>query len=906
VLAVVLAACGGEQGEPVTTAVPAATPDETVKWAVDWPEAWPEGRLPAGVTPNAYRLDLEIFPDHEQFGGRVEIDITVDEPIEGFWLHGYELDVESALVTAGDGAVVPAQYRQIGADGVAWLALAEELPAGPATVIIEYVADFGRGLYGLYKVTVGDDNYAFTQFESTHARKAFPSFDEPAFKTPFSIAVTTRAEFRALSNTKPLERIPLPDGTQRVNYATTEPLPTYLVAFAVGPLDVVEHAPVPANDIRAEPLQLRGVAARGQGDRLRFALDNTATLVADLENYFGIGFPFDKLDLVAVPDFSGGAMENAGLMTYRESILLFDDPAPFAQQRFFGLIHAHELGHNWFGNLVTMPWWDDIWLNEAFASWIQARAAQAWRPEFNYAQSVQARALRAMANDSLDSARQIREPVNNGDDIVSAFDTITYQKGAAVLQMFERYIGEEKFQQGIQAYLKQFASGSATVFDLLDSLERAADADKPVREPFESFLFQPGVPYIEVGGACSANTLKLAMSQQRYLPAGSAGSRDRTWQVPVCVTLGSGQRRDEHCVLLTSARQRFDVPVAQCPDWILPNAGGAGYFRWLVENDMGALADRFLDDFDAGERLAYVDSLAAGINAGKLDPGVFLDNLPRMAMAPERLAVNAAVTAYQQMLDFLVADEDLPAARQIGIEAFGVRLERLKREVETINESDRALLTAKLTELLALWLKDADTRAQLQQQAHRYLGYPGTAEADRTALDPDLLRPALTVAVQDGDRAFVEFLIEDIRASDNARHRQAGVRALAHTTDPGVIDDVRAFALSGALRGNEFQNWVSYLLNPDSRDINWPWVQQSIHALMSVATSRVVRQSPQDFARGLCTPDDAQTLRDLFGRIAGEYRISTRSVDQGVETIELCAALRDTQATAVANHFSRR
>jgi alanyl aminopeptidase len=889
----VLAACGAPSNDS------AASGDAKA------PDDWPRGQLSGDVIPRGYRLQLTIIPDQPRFSGRAEISLDLAKATRGFWMHGRKLDVSRAQISTATGEPLAARYTEVGPDGVAWLSLADELPAGPATLEIEYSAAFDPGLNGLYKVSVGEDDYVFTQFESVYARKAFPGFDEPVFKTPFSISVTTRENYRALGNTRVIKRESLPGGLQRLTYATTEPLPTYLIAFAVGPLDVVEHAPVPANDYRSAPLPLRGVAARGQGERLAFALENTAALVTNLEAYFGRAYPYDKLDIVAVPDFASGAMENAGLITYRESILLFDDPAPFRQQRYFGLIHAHELSHQWFGNLVTMPWWDDIWLNEAFAAWIQAKIAQSWRPEYRYEQTLQSQALRAMANDSLVSARQIREPVSNKAGILAAFDTITYQKGAAVLQMFERYLGEATFRDGIRSHMERFAFGSATVYDLLDSLEAAAGTDRPVRAPFESFLFQPGLPYLDVSATCDAAAVELEIGQQRYLPVGSTGSREVTWQVPVCMTLGVDGQREQHCVLLTKARDSFRIPVATCPDWLAPNAGGAGYYRWLVADGMDALAAAFSTGLDAGERLAYVDSLVAGIGAGRLSPGRFFDELALIARAPERYPVTAAIGAYEHMLDFMVDEEHAPAARRLGMQAFEPRLAALDNPDQRLSPSDLALLRASLIELLALSLDDPATRARLRYQALRYLGYETGAAPDPAALDPDLLKTALIVAVQDSAPALVEFLIEDIRGSVDARRRQAAVKALAHAVDPEAIRRSREFAYSGELRGNEFQTWARYQLNPDSRDQNWPWLKSGLPQYMAAASARARRDAPLYFSQGLCSQDDARHLRRMFAEIADDYPVNPRKLNQAVETVELCAALKATQAAAVRDYFEQ-
>ena len=866
---------------------------------------WPRGPLPRNVIPLAYRLDLTIIPDEPRFSGRVEIDIDIREPLQSFWIHGRDLNVTSVALDAGGEKPVAGTYAQVSPDGVARVDLESRVEATAATLLISYDAAFGDGLSGLYKVTVGGDDYAFTQFESIYARQAFPCFDEPAFKTPFETTVTTRDSYEALSNTTAGAGETLAGGLQRIRYRTTEPLPTYLIAFAVGPLDVVEWDPIAANPYRRQPLPLRGVAARGKGDQLNYALENTGALVTALEEYFASPYPFDKLDIVAVPDFAGGAMENVGLITYRESILLFDESPPVNQERFLGLIHAHELGHQWFGNLVTMPWWDDIWLNEAFAAWIQAKIAQVWRPEFRYEQSVQAQALRAMANDSLVSARQIRQPVNDKDDIISAFDAITYQKGAAVLQMFERYLGEETFQAGLQTHMERFAWGSATVYDLLDSLETVKGEDQEVREPFETFLFQPGLPYVGAAVACSDGSAQLTLTQERYLPLGSAGERDKTWKLPVCLTLGHGAERTEQCVLLTEPRQTYQLATASCPDWILPNAGGAGYFRWHMPREgMSQVSAGFLTHLDAGERLSYVDSVTAGVRNGSLSPEVLLNSLDQIAASPERYPIDAAVAAYQGMLDFLVDSTQGSAARELARGAFLPRLRALEAGGGALSDSDRALLTARLTNFMALWLDDQEIRRRLQEEAQAFLGYPADRAPDPGAVDPDLLTTALTVAVQEGDGAFLDFFLDYIRENRDARVRQSAVTALAYVKNPDLLDRARQFALGPDLRANELQTWVAYMLNSGSRAQNWPWVQDNINTIMAAGSQRVQRELPVYLARGLCAEDDAVILEARFTELGDDFTVSPRRLSQAVESVRLCAAYRDAQSGAANDYFS--
>lgn len=506
---------------------------------------------------------------------------------------------------------------------------------------------------------------------------------------------------------------------------------------------------------------------------------------------------------------------------------------------------------------------------------------------------------------SLVSARQIREPVENYDDITSAFDAITYQKGAAVLQMFERYLGPESFQAGIQAHMRRFEFGSATVYDLLDSLESAAGSGMAVREPFESFLFQPGLPYVEISSRCAAQGVELELAQTRYLPVGSAGKRDVTWQLPVCVGVSADGDRSEHCLLLQEPTQTFTLADVACPEWLLPNAGGAGYYRWLLREDMGSLAQVFPDTMDGGERLSYVDSIIAGIYAGELAPAALLDQLATIAGAPERYPVTAAVTAYQRMLDMLVDAQQRDAANRFGLAAFGPRLQAVLAGSGALSAADATLLKATLTELMALWLADTDTREQLVDAARRFVGYPKGTSADSSALDSDLLTTALTAAVQAGGPEFATFLVDYLRNSPDARIRQAAITALAHAGDPESLELVRALALGGDLRGNEFQTWAGYLMNPGARQQNWAWLQRDLPEFMAAATRRVRRELPLYLSRGLCSGEDADTLRALFHGIAADYPVSPRRLEQGVEAVQLCAALRQDQAGAVNEYFRR-
>ncbi|MCZ6806064.1 MAG: M1 family metallopeptidase, partial [Deltaproteobacteria bacterium] len=464
-------------------------------------EPIPEGKLPEGVRPTGYQLSLTIVPSSDGFSGKAVIGLELDQPATGIWMHGQDLNITAIHAHQGD-AHIGATWEQRTSDGVARVEFGGELPAGRSTLHIDYTADFDHPLRGLYKVESGGQAYAFTQFESISARLAFPGFDEPRFKTPFEVTLTVPADRFAATNT-PVERaIELPHGLQRVHFKPTPPLPTYLIAWAVGPLDVVPGPPVPQSEMRPYPIPLRGIAAHGQGDRLRYALDRTGEFVEILEGYFAIAYPYQKLDVVAVPDFGAGAMENVGLITFREWLLLIDGGrATENQRRAFAYVMAHELAHQWFGNLVTMPWWNDVWLNEAFATWMGNKVVGILYPQYRVDLASLASAQYAMKLDSLTSARHIRQPVLNNHDIQNAFDAITYKKGGAVLDMFERWMGADRFRDGVRLYLRRHEERTATAEDLLAALDEVDDRD--VATPFQSFLNQPGVPLIHATLECT-------------------------------------------------------------------------------------------------------------------------------------------------------------------------------------------------------------------------------------------------------------------------------------------------------------------------------------------------------------------------------------------------------------------
>ncbi|HMD80966.1 MAG TPA: M1 family metallopeptidase, partial [Anaerolineales bacterium] len=410
-------------------------------------------------------------------------------------------------------------YNQTAADGTSRIDFDRQLTPQDAILELHYSAPFNKKLEGLYKVEEGGKSYAFTQFEAISARLCFPGFDEPSFKTPFDLTLTVPSGDAAITNTLPINERAVEKGLKQIRFVRTVKLPTYLIAFAVGPFDVVSGPSIPANNVRSSPVPLRGISAAGKGAQLKFALDNTAVIFTTLERYFGIAYPFGKLDLIAVPDFDYGAMENAGAITFRETrLLLNEQTASYEQKKSILSVMAHELAHQWFGNLVTMVWWNDIWLNEGLTSWMTNRALELWNPEYKSGVGAVERSLGIMDRDSSPSARPLSRSANSTQDVKGIADGIVFSKGAAVPLMFENYMGHAEFQKFVRHYLNKHEFANASSEDLLKALEETPG--KEVADSFRTFIFQPGVPFLEIETKCKEGKASVTAHQSRYVPLG--------------------------------------------------------------------------------------------------------------------------------------------------------------------------------------------------------------------------------------------------------------------------------------------------------------------------------------------------------------------------------------------------
>ena len=868
---------------------------------------YPTGQLPASVTPTHYTIDLITRPDRDTFAGKVDIDITLAAPTKLIWLHGQDLRVKEARVIPEGGKPVSAAWTEIpNSDGVVKLELSQEVRGPKARISIAYDADYNRQLEGLYRADDAGERYLYSQMETIFARRAFPSFDEPRFKTPYDISMTVRERDAAISNAPVAKETSVAGGLKRVTFATTKPLPTYLIALIAGPLDVVQGPPVPKTGFRDREIPVRGVATKGKGKQLKYALDNTPAIVGALENYFGTAYPFEKLDIIAVTDFAYGAMENAGAITYREQLLLIDETSSLAQKRSYALVHAHELAHQWFGNLVTPAWWNDIWLNEAFATWMGNKAAAAFDPAGEFGRLTLTGALDAMSTDSWHAARAIAQPIKSNDDIQNAFDGITYQKGGGVLAMFEQFYNPENFQKGVTLHLQRRAWGNATASEFLQSV---ADANKDTEgvAAFESFLNQSGVPLLTSRLECKGPTATFVVSQSRYFPGPiTPASKQQQWRVPTCVAFGRGPERDQMCVIVKEPETRIALETGGCPTWIMPNADGAGYFRFDLDDAGWSNLVENTASLSEKEVLSLLDSMDASFMAGRMGFDKYLSRLRTIVSIRQKarggLTWDMAEAIGERLAWFdrvLLPESSRARMGRVVTEMYGPLYARLgldrTSDLDKTAPNQATLMRSPVVGAMAFQAQSSPVRAELTKRAVAYLGAPGDGNVHPDAIDPDLVDEALQVAVQERGAPFVKDILTHLKTERSGIIRQRLLSALTRSTEPTIAAQVRSLALSDDLRTNEIPTIIyGMMAEPANRASAWTWFKENFEALK--------QRTPPNNREGLvgvgayfCTAPEAADYEKFMTPKANDMRGAPRSLAQTLERIKACSTLIENQ-----------
>ena len=880
--------------KPILTPIPGPTMTGALAPALP-AEPVPLGRLPSDVRPQHVSLTLHIDPNQDRFSGTVEILVNLTQPRDVIWLHGKDMHAKSATVKVEGSTPVIATYTEVDPSGVVALRLPQPIGPGRTTIHIDFDAPFMRTAEGLYVVERAGKRYAFTQFEPVSARRAFPCFDEPAFKVPFDVTLIVPKGMEAIANTREIERTDAAEIDMRVTYATTAPMPSYLAAFAVGPFDVVVPPPIPPNAVRKRALPFRGVAAQGRGKELAHSLAETAEMVHVLESYFGIEYPYDKLDIVAVPDKIGG-MENVATVMMAEQYLLVDDTTPTDQKRFIWTVMLHEVAHQWFGDLVTMPWWDDTWLKEAFATWSSGRLVPTVRPENGADVWLLHWIHDGMRADSLVSARQVRQDVRNGDDIVNAFDfDITYSKGASVIGMFERWMGKEAFRTGISSYLKTHGHGGAVMADLFAALSTASARD--VATPFRSFLDQPGVPLVDAKIVCSAQGNVLELQQKRHLPLGSTGDPNRVWQIPICAKMPGEKATTEVCTLLTKPKASLPLPGSTCPAWVMPNAGAVGYYIFSMPvGDMNKLTTTAYKDLNLPERVAVVHSLQTSFGRGTPIADI-LPVLVPLANLPERQMVHAAMEPFRIARSWLTRPVERDALEKEARQVLGPVWKSLgwapnKGKVE---DDDRRELRADVLSFMVGVARDKAIRKEAAEKGRAYVGYGKDGAFHMDVADKDLLGTCLVVAAEEGNAAFFDHLVRSLERAGDETTRKRVIVALGSFRTPDLAARALALSFDPRIPSPEVVTIVdAQLREPDTRDNAWLWFKHHIDDIAAKSRSFDRRQLPLQGA-SFCDNTHADELQALFAERMQKIEGASVFLAKTVEAIRLCTASRAIQ-----------
>ncbi len=847
----------------------------------------PEGKLDGAVVPSAYRLDLTVDPAKERFSGHVEIDASIKKASRFVWMHGRDLKIASVTAKAG-GKVVSGTFAQTDPTGVALVTFAESLPAGPATFVFDYDAAFNDGPAGLFRVKVGDDWYSWTQFESTDARAGFPSFDEPGFKTPWNITLRTPAGLKAISNA-PETGTETKDGMTVHTFAPTLPLPSYLVALMVGPF-VTAEGTVPATPQRATPLPIRIVSTKQNAASLGFALEGTKGIVTHLENYFGQSFPYPKLDQITSP-IMPGAMENAGADLYEDSLLILDDKASTEQKRAFGMVVSHELAHQWFGDLVTPAWWDDIWLNESFANWMGYRIGNEWRPDLNIGAGGLSEGFAAMGTDALLAGRPIHQPIAKNAQIDAAFDSITYGKGGHVVAMIAAFMGDTKFRDGVRGYMAKYKYGNATSADFFRAMADAS-GDPRILPAMQSFTDQQGVPLVTFARAGNS---QWTVTQSRYVRLGTPAPAMK-WGIPLCVRQGGARE----CTLLTEVSTPLTVKGTGP---LVPNAGGTGYYRFeLPAKDWDALIAA-TPKLPGSEAIAVSDSLNASFYAGRASAEQVIAGTRALAANADSYANGDATGLLQAMARRgVIGAAAMPKFEALVDQLYAPRLKALgfdpRAGAHAGDDAEKQQNRTQLVELLASVAKDKPLRAQLAGAVDAYLA--GNAKA----LDPAFFGTAFDAWLGTRKLEGAKLLLDKALASEDPLFRPSVIVAVATSGDLATARWLLETPRDNRLRLSEWQDLVrGVVVEPDTRDWGFGWLKAHLDELLGgnggIFFSARLPQILSTFC-SVAAADDIEMLRPKFAAKSGALEL-----ERTIERVRSCGKLKEARSAELNAALAR-
>lgn len=882
---------GGCAGRSASNGVDPLGASENLK-----PRAEPTLRLPATVEPRRYRAELAIRPADSMFSGSIEIDVEVAAPASVFWLNATRLEIARAAVIA-DGMTYDASARVVGDDFLA-IETTSAIAAGPATLKIEY-----RGRHedekteGLYRVKEPDGTwFSYTKFEPIMARRVFPSFDEPRFKVPWQLSFRIADDQVVVANTAKSGEQQNADGTKTVAFAPTRSLPSYLIAFIVGPFEIVE-----AGAVGAAKVPLRFVLPPGHADELGYAKEVTPRIVALLEDQIGVAYPFSKLDVAVVPRF-WGTMEHPGIVALGQPLTLIKPGEDTIARRIgYANIAIHELCHYWYGDLVTMAWWDDVWLNESFGTWCDLKATHRLEPTWGFDLRAISSRESGFSADGLASVKRIREPAETKEAVESSLsNAITYSKGAAVIQMLEHWVGEAAFRRILATYLEKHAWKTATSESLAGVLDGAKDG---LGSALLSFVDQPGAPQISMSLRCEAgNKPALAMQQQRYVTLSSkVEPAAQLWKVPVCFRYGDDKADHAQCSLL-EARAKV-VPLDQatdCPRWFVGNARGTGYYRVTYGDATANLVDAASARWASpAEKLAIVYDTIAAVESGALDAGAALALAPALAKAKERDFVYAAGWIVSAVKEMVPTDKRAAYARLVR-ELFGQRARALGWTVRPGEPQNDSLVRYFLLAVVGIDGADSEIVRAARDYTRRYL-------ADPASVPPEAVDVALTIAATQGDKELFDAFEAAARGATDHRARRRFLGKLGSFRAPALVDRALAIVASTEWDLRDTRAILSGAASvPANRRRVWRFTTKNFSALAERMTGTYIKQYLIRPARLFCDQAGLDDAKAFYTPRLADIPGTRLALNNELDKIRDCIAYRARHQASVKAFFESR
>ena len=850
-------------------------------------------RLPDTAVPDSY--DLKFTPDlaSTTFAGEETIHVHLQKPTTSVTLNAAEIEIKEASIASGNFKQA-AFFKTDEAAQTATITVPSNVPAGSADIHIRFTGILNDKLRGFYLSQTSRRRYAVTQFESTDARRAFPSFDEPAYKAVFRIALVVDQNDTAISNGSIISDTPGPQpGKHTLQFSDSPKMSSYLVAMMVGDFACVSGS--------ADQIPIRVCAVPEKKHLLDYALLAAENNLKFYDSYFSIKYPFKKLDIIALPDFSAGAMENVAAITYRETLLTIDDKTASvgAHQAVVGVL-AHEMAHMWFGDLVTMQWWNDIWLNEGFATWMSAKPAESWKPEWHGERGEVQGTVEALGTDSIASVRPIRAKAETPAEIETLFDGVAYGKASAVLRMVEAYLGPEAFRKGVNAYLEKHAYGNATAEDFWNQM--AASSGNPVDQIMPGFTQQPGAPLISVKTSCSqkklgkfkkAWTTQVTLSQQRYFGDASkldAGSPE-IWQIPV--NLRPAGAKDSTYVLLAGRQQTFDLPG--CADWVYANAGGRGYYRTDYDAaTVAKISPQLESSFSPEERVRFVGDTWSSVYVGHLGIGDYLNALDKMK-SERTLAVLEEITSrFGSIHDYIASPADRPAFEKWVREFLRPVADELGDSSVAGEADEKRALRADVFGALAEYGRDPQQLAKARGIVDRYM-------ADPSSVDSGLARQALTISALTGDVALYDRYLQHMKTAKTPEEYYAYFGALGRFPNPELTKRSFAFALGPEVRNQDLGYLGSTFANPDTQAVAWELLKANYDAFMAKAGTDL-GGGIVNFAGAFCDEKLRDDAQDFFS--AKNIPGAERQLQNAKDAVNNCIQLRTLQQPKLSAYLN--